>query len=90
MTTDRSDPREQARHLARLIVEEIALYHKDKIAEAIKDDALFEVLSRELEEGRRYYEKNADPSVGGGVNFFDQAVVDILVKGQGKVESKIW
>jgi len=79
-----------AKHLARLIVGAIALYHRDKIAEAIKHDALFDALARELEEGRRYYEKNLDPSAVVGMDYFDQAIVDILVKDQGNVESKIW
>jgi hypothetical protein len=47
-------------------------------------------LERELEEGRRYYEKNVDPSVCAQTDYFDRAVVDILVKGQGSVESEIW
>jgi hypothetical protein len=76
--------------LARLIVGEIVLYHKDKIAQAIKHDTLFEELAKELDEGRNYYAKNVDPSVGSKADYFDQAVVDILVRGQGSVESKIW
>jgi hypothetical protein len=90
MATDRRDPHERAKRLARLIVGEIVLYHKDKIALAIKHDTLFEELGKELKEGRNYYEKNVDPSVGSKADYFDQAVVDILVKGQGSVESKIW
>ena len=90
MATDRKDPHERAKRLARLIVGEIVLYHKDKIAQAIKRDALFEELSKELEEGRNYYQKNVNPSVGSKADYFDQAVVDILVRGQGSVQSKIW
>jgi hypothetical protein len=90
MVTDRKDPHERAKRLARLIVGEIVLYHKDKIAVAIRNDTLFEELAKELKEGRNYYEKNVDPSVGSKADYFDQAVVDILVRGQGSVESKIW
>jgi len=90
MAKDRKDPHERARRLARLIVGEIVLYHKDKIILAIKNDSLFEDLAKELEEGRHYYEKNVDPSIGSKADYFDQAVVDIMVKGQGSVESKIW
>ncbi len=79
-----------ARHMARLIVGAIALYHRDKIIEAIKRDALFDALARELEEGRKYYEKNLDPSSAVGADYFAQAIVDILVKEHGNVESKIW
>ena len=84
------DRRQDARYLARLIVGMIILYHRDKITSAIKNDALFDVLARELEDGRRYYQKNADLSGGAGMDYFDQAVVDMLVKEHGNVESKIW
>jgi hypothetical protein len=90
MATDRKDPHERAKRLARLIVGEIVLYHKDKIAQAIQRDTLFEEMSKELEEGRNYYRKNVDPSVGSKADYFDQAIVDILVRGQGSVESTIW
>jgi hypothetical protein len=51
---------------------------------------LFQVLEHELDEGRKYYEKSVDPSVAAQVDYFNLAVVDILVKGRGNVESKIW
>jgi len=90
MVPSQKDPHERAQRLARLIVGEIVLYHKDKIVEAIKNDCLFEDLERELGEARAYYEKNVDPSVRDQAGYFDQAVVDILVKGHGSVESTIW
>jgi hypothetical protein len=84
------DPHERAQRLARLIVGEIVLYNKDAIVAAIKNDSLFQVLEREIEKGRTYYEKNVDPEVRAQADYFDQAVVDILVRGHGNVESKIW
>jgi hypothetical protein len=90
MALSRKDPHERAQRLARLIVGEIVLYHKDRIVKAIQNDCLFEDLERELNEARTYYEKNVDPSVRADAGYFDQAVVDILVKGQASVESKIW
>jgi len=90
MAPTQKDPHERAQRLARLIVGEIVLYHKEKIVEAIKNDRLFEDLERELDEARAYYERNVDPAVRVQAGYFDHAVVDILVKGQGNVESKIW
>lgn len=90
MAPTQKDPHERAQRLARLIVGEIVLYHKEKIVEAIKNDRLFEDLERELDEARAYYERNVDPAVRVQAGYFDQAVVDILVKGQGNVESRIW
>jgi len=90
MAADRKDPTERAKRMARLIIRDIVLYNKDKIAAAIKNDSLFDALEKELEEGRKYYEKNVDPAVASQTNYFDEAVVDILVKGQGDVASGIW
>jgi hypothetical protein len=90
MSSDRNSPHERAQRLARLIVGEIALYNKAKIVEGVRSDTLFELLEKELQEGRRYYEKNVDAAVAADVDYFDLAVVDILVKGHGDVQSKIW
>ena len=90
MAVDRKDPHERAKRLARLIVGDIVLYNQDKIAEGIKNDTLFQVLEKELEVGRKYYEKNVDPAVAAQTDYFNLALVDILVKERGNVESKIW
>ena len=90
MPVDRKDPHERAKRLARLIVGDIVLYNQDKIAEGIKNDTLFQVLEKELEVGRKYYEKNVDPAVAAKADYFNLALVDILVKERGNVESKIW
>jgi hypothetical protein len=90
MVTDQKDPHDRARKLARLIVGDIAAHHTEKIAEGIRNDTLFEILERELDEGRKYYQKNVDPEVAAQADYFNEAVVDILVKGKGGVESKIW
>ena len=89
MPVDRKDPHERAKRLARLIVGDIVLYNQDKIAEGIKNDTLFQVLEKELEVGRKYYEKNVDPAVAAQADYFNLALVDILVKERGNVESKI-
>ena len=90
MPVDRKDPHERAKRLARLIVGDIVLYNQDKIAEGIKNDTLLQVLEKELEVGRKYYEKNVDPAVAAQADYFNLALVDILVKERGNVESKIW
>ncbi|HTU02111.1 MAG TPA: hypothetical protein VMG58_09855 [Candidatus Sulfotelmatobacter sp.] len=90
MANVRQDPHERAKRLARLIVADIVLYNKDKIAEGIRNDTLFEVLERELEDGRKYYDQNIDRRVALATDYFSLAVVDLLVKPRGDVESKIW
>jgi hypothetical protein len=90
MVTVHKDPHERAKRLARLIVGDIAIYNKEKIAEGIRNDTLFEVLERELDVGRRYYQKNVDPEVAAQADYFSEALVDILVKGRSDIESRIW
>jgi CheY-like chemotaxis protein len=52
------EPREydEARRLARLILSDIIIYHAGKVEQAIRDNSFFEVLHKEIEEGRQYYE----------------------------------
>jgi len=90
MAVDRKDPHERARRLARLIVSDIILYNQEKIVEGIKNDTLFQVLQDELIEGRKYYDRNVDPAVAAQADYFNLAIVDVLVKGRANVESKIW
>jgi len=87
---DPKDPDERAKRLAKLIVSDIIVYNQDKIDEGIKQDTVFDLLKEDIEVGRTYYEKNIDPAVAERTNYFDHALVDILIKGRGNVPSKIW
>jgi hypothetical protein len=87
---DARDPDARARRLARLIVSDIAAYNQDKIVEGIKEDTLFDLLKDDIEVGRAYYLKNIDPVVAERIEYFDHALVDILVKGRGNIPSRIW
>ncbi len=88
--SDPKDPHDRARRLARLIVSDIIVYNQDKVAEGIREDTLFDLLKEDIEVGRMYYDKNIDPAVAERTNYFDQALVDLLVKGGGNIPSKIW
>jgi hypothetical protein len=90
MAVDRKDPHERAKRLARLIMSDIVLYNQDKVVEGIKNDTLFQILEGELTEGRKYYDKNVDQAVASQADYFNLAIVDVLVKGRANVESKIW
>jgi len=81
---------EAAARLARAILSDIALYNKEKIIAGIKNDNVFEALERELKEGQELYNKKVDPSLLKKTNFFNKAVVDILIKRSGDIESDIW
>jgi hypothetical protein len=81
---------DEARRLARTILSDIALYNQAKVKEGIERDSLFDVLSDELSEGRKYYESMVDASLRESSNFFNEAVVDVMLKQGGKHKSEIW
>lgn len=81
---------EAAARLARTILSDIALYNKEKVKEGLKNDNLFEVLEKELKEGEDLYKSKVDPALQKKTNFFNKAIVDILIKRSGDVESEIW
>lgn len=80
---------EAARRLARAIASDLSLYNEEKIMEGIQNDNLFEVLSEELEEGRALFKSRVSPELF-AKNFYDRAVIDILVRSKGHVNSKMW
>ncbi len=82
--------REVARRVARTVVSDIALYNVKKVDEGIRNDSLFEILKDEIEEGRNYYLSRVAPDVAENTNFFNEALVDILVKPAGRIPSKAW
>jgi hypothetical protein len=81
---------EQAKRLARTILSDILLYNQAKVKEGIEKDSLFDVLSEELAEGRKYYESMVDTALRQSTNFFNEAVIDVLLKQGGKHKSDIW
>jgi hypothetical protein len=81
---------DEAKRLARTILSDILLYNQAKVKEGIEKDSLFDVLSEELTEGRKYYESMVDASLRQSTNFFNEAVIDVLLKQGGKHKSDIW
>ncbi len=81
---------DEAKRLARTILSDIVLYNQAKVKEGIEKDTLFQVLTEELAEGKKYYESMVDEEVRSSSNFFNEAVVDVLIKQGGKIKSEIW
>lgn len=83
------DNPDQAKRLARAILSDVAMYNKEKVEDGIKNDNVFDVLKEELEEGRQHFlsrvSTNVNPELIYGI-----AVVDVLIKRAGKIESYIW
>lgn len=80
---------EAARRLARAIASDLSLYNEEKIVQGIQNDDLFDRLSEEIEEGRVLFKSRVAPALF-EKNFYDRAVIDILVKSKGHVRSKLW
>jgi hypothetical protein len=80
---------EAARRLARAIASDLSLYNEEKIVQGVQADDLFTSLSEEIEEGRALYKSRVSPELY-QKNFYDRALVDILVKSKGHIKSKIW
>ncbi|MFS8068628.1 MAG: hypothetical protein ACMG6S_19900, partial [Byssovorax sp.] len=68
---------------------DLSLYNEEKIVQGIQSDDLFATLSEEIEEGRALYKSRVSPDLY-QKNFYDRALVDILVKSKGHIKSKIW
>jgi hypothetical protein len=79
-----------ARRIARAVVSDIALYNVKKVEEGIRNDTLFDLLRSEIEEGRTYYLSRIDPEIAKNTNYYNQALVDVLVKPTGRIPSKAW
>ena len=80
---------EAARRLARAIASDISLYNEEKIVDGVANDTLFGVLKDEIEEGRQLFKSRVAPDLF-TKNFYDCAIIDILVRSKGHIKSKMW
>lgn len=78
-----------AKRLARAILSDVALYNPEKVENGIKNDNIFDILKDELEEGRQHFHSRVSPDLNPD-SIYDIAVVDVLIKRAGKIESSIW
>ncbi len=81
---------EKAMRLARAIASDISLYNEDKVKEGIENDTFFDTVASELDEGRELYRSRLSPELFARTNFYDRAVVDIIIRAKGHIPSKIW
>jgi hypothetical protein len=76
--------------LARAIISDIALYNQEKVKEGIKNDSIFALLEEELAEGREHFYTRVSPDLVERDHLYDRAMVDVMIKQAGKIESSIW
>lgn len=78
-----------ARRLARAIASDLSLYNAEKITNGIKDDNLYDAIAEQIEEGRVLFKSRVAPELY-AKGFYDRAIIDILIRSQGHVASKMW
>lgn len=81
---------EDAYRLAKAIVSDLLAYHGPKIDVAIQNDNLFDALADEIQEGRELYNSRVEPNLLSTTNFFDRAIVDMVILPRAKVKSRMW
>lgn len=80
----------KAIRLARAIASDISFYNEVKIQEGLENDNLFEVLREELEEGRSLYDSRVSQNLRDKHNYYECAVVDLIVRPRGHIRAKAW
>ncbi|MDY0000769.1 MAG: hypothetical protein RBU30_05700 [Polyangia bacterium] len=83
------DNPDRARMLARAIASDLMLYNEERLTKAIQNDSVFEDLREEIEEGRTLFQSRVTDEVF-GLNLYERAIVDVMIKSKGHVKSKIW
>ncbi len=84
------DEKMKAMRAARAIASDISLYNEAKILKGLEQDNLFEAIANEIEEGREFYKTRVSQEIYTKANFFERAIVDVVIKPKGHVKSKIW
>ena len=79
---------DQAFRLAKAIVSDILLYNQEKVKGGIENDNLFDVLTKEIEEGRKLFVSRVNPDISKSV--YDRAIIDVMFKSAGRYQSRIW
>jgi hypothetical protein len=68
----------------------VSLYNEEKIVRSIEQDSFFDALREELEEGRELYRSRVAPDLYSRTNYYDRAIVDVILRPKGHVKSRIW
>jgi hypothetical protein len=79
---------EAARRLARAIASDLSLYNTEKVEKGITKDDHFDALTEGIDEGRALYKRRVAPELY-RKTFYDRALVDILIKAEGHVKSRV-
>lgn len=81
-TTEEGKVEKEAKRLARSLVKDILLYHSDKVEIGLKQGNLAQLIGDEIRKSWKFYKDNFPLEKTGGVNFFKQALNEIIGKGK--------
>ncbi len=71
---------EKAKRLARIIISDIALYNQDLLEQGIKQNTVEEVLEKDLEEGKRLFNKRIPEHIRQQGDFLRESLNDLIRK----------
>jgi len=66
---EETEEHEKAKRLARIIVSDIVLYNQDLIEKGIREGSFYQLLERDIEEGRGYYLVRVPPEIREGTDY---------------------
>ena len=81
---------EGALRLARTIASDVFLYNKDKVAEGLQKDTLFELLEADISEGRELYTSRVAQEIRDRYNLLDRALVDAIPANTREMPTHLW
>ena len=71
---------DKAKRLAKLIVGDILLYNADKIPDAVKTGAFFEVMKGDIKDGREFYDDKVSEEVRAERDYIQELLDETLAK----------
>ncbi|HAA53402.1 MAG TPA: hypothetical protein DCE42_01520 [Myxococcales bacterium] len=86
----KKDTPEKAMRYARYIVQDIEMYNKKKVEASLATDSFFEDLKDLFSEGKEQYENQVTPEILEVTNFFERAIVDVILYRKKHLETPIW
>ncbi len=83
---DEADPQavEKARRFARIIVSDIALYNQEAVIEGLRNGTFYEILRRDVEEGRELYEGRVPGLIRARKDYYQEAFDNFITAAQKK------
>ena len=86
----KKDTPKKATRYARYIVQDIEMYNKKKVESSLQNDTFFQEMKDLLAEGKEQYEGQVTEEILKSSNFFERAIVDIILYRKKHLESPIW